>query len=515
MSAFAQAMAASSTTWNGAVSLSTPDVTNTYSGRLGLFFKGVRGLPVPTLFNFLEESSKESLVDTFVLAFHLRDCRGGKGERSLGRNAMKWLLVNFPEEFGKVVQYLPEYGRWDDMLSLFPGVLDLTDLDQVRKEFSCNVKSLYMPVEVQKKVVKLFCDKIREDAHRMSKGESCSLAAKWAPTENDSIDRQFKTVSTICEYMQITPRQYRKLYISPLRSYLNIVETYMCSKRWNEIEFSKVPSCAIKRLKKAFEKNCPETFQEWVDGLASGKTTVKAKQLYPHELVAEVDKKRSEDTVAEQQWKILEADAKKLGALKDAIPLVDTSGSMTGLPMNVAMAVGLIVANTVEGPFHNHLINFHTTPKFTVLPDGLSLFSRVTKLLNMGWGGSTNLQAVFDLILNRALECELDEADMPKKLIIISDMQFNQTESGRSTNLEDVNKKYASHGYKRPDIVFWNVNGSTTDFPASTKDTGTALISGFSTSILKSVMEGKEISPVGVMRDTLYSERYSVLRQNM
>jgi hypothetical protein len=526
MSNFATAMNYSGRTWNGAVSLSSPDITGQTNGRISLFFKAVRGLEDSRLYEYLSKSALENITDTFLLAFNIRDCRGGKGERDLGRKCLVWLFLNYPDEFNCVAPLISEYGRWDDLMELWPGVLDLTNIESVREKYLfSNIQSLDRFRELQFSFVRIVGNQLKKDLEEMHLGNPITICAKWAPTEGDSLDRKYKVVETLTDVMGITPKTYRKIYTSPLRQYLKIVERYMCERKWDQIDYSKVPSCAMKRLKKAFAKNAPDEFADWKRKLSVEEVKVNAKQLFPHELIYEIRKKHCSDEVCEAQWKVLEEEAKKLGSLEDIMIVCDVSGSMQSwgegnqktklsfCPMDVAIGLSLLVANTVKGVFHNHILTFHEKPSFHLVYDGSSLYDRYKRLASADWGGSTNLQATFDLILNKAIAHKLSENDMPKRLFIISDMQFNSIDRGSNmTNFEMIKKKYSDSGYTMPSIVFWNVCGSSTDFPVSVRDNGTALISGFSVDIMASFIDGKEFSPYSILRSTLDSERLEPIR---
>jgi hypothetical protein len=522
---FASAMTSCAKTWNGAISLSTPDITGESNGRIGLFFKSVRGLKDEDLYAYMRKSADENLIDTFLLAFYIRDCRGGKGERDLGRKCLIWLFLNYTEEFNCVAHLIAEYGRFDDLIELWPRVLDLQN---IKNEFYSSVldeAKLNRIAELQILFVKMFGDQLVTDRGDMESGKPISICAKWAPTEMDSYDRKYGVVLTLTKVMGVTLKQYRKQYTTPLRQYLKIVERYMCDRKWDEIEYSKIPSCAMKRLKKAFEKHSPEQFAEWKNKLQKGDVTVKAKQLFPHELIHEIRTKRLADQVCEAQWKVLEDEAKKLGFLKDTIFVCDVSGSMSSwtgnckpisknssCPMDVAIGISLLGANTVQGPFHNHIITFHENPTFHLIRDE-SIYKRWLSLTNAGWGGSTNIQATFELILSKAITYGLSQNDMPKRLFIISDMQFDIADRNITTNFQEINNKYTLAGYVRPDIVFWNVCGSNDDYPVSVTDNGTALVSGFSSSILSSFINQKDFSPYTILRSALDSERLAPIRR--
>jgi hypothetical protein len=505
--AFARAMINNLiTTWNGAVSNATPDPSLETDGRVSIFFKATRGLEDDKLYKFMEKSSNENLTDTFILAFYIRDCRGGQGHRDLGRKMLTWLFQNYPEEYNKIFKLIPEYGRYDDLFTVFPNSVNITSEKQL---------------EVQQNVVKYFCEKLHASRLNMVKGEPTDLIGKWTASENDTDDKKYKIVKTICDEMKITPKFYRVNYTSPLRAYLDVVERKMAGNKWEDIDYSKVPSNAMKILKKAFEKHTPERFIEWKNGLESGKTKVNAKQLYPHEIIKEIREKGKADEVVIQQWKNLEEEVIKLGSLKKSLVVVDTSGSMESpnyLPLDMACALGLIISNCIEGEFHNHVITFNNTPEFVLINDG-NIKERYTQLRNIPWGGSTDIQKTFDLILEKAQAANLSPEDMPEKIYIISDMQFNTIE-GRydsftrkeNTNFQEIEEKYKQTCYKRPDIVFWNVNGSTDDFPVTVNDDGTILISGPSPSIIKSIVLSESFDTISIMRTTLDSNRYKIIK---
>jgi hypothetical protein len=485
-------MLARSQTWNGAESISTPDVTCERSGRIGLFFKGVRGLSEDRLHKYLDKALEESVKDAFLLTFQLRDCRGGKGERTLGRQAFAYLATHSPANFLKVLDLIPKYGRWDDILQF----------------------ARYGQKMIRCSTLEIIREQLVKDVEAMSKGESISICAKWLPTENGATDKGL--VADLCKHLNISPKKYRTEFISPLRAYMNIVEQYMCDKKWDHIDFSRVPSCAMKRLKKAFQKHTPANFMTWRICLNARETEVKVKHLQPHELIKEVEMGTADD-VTQAQWNVLENEVHKLGTLQDAIVVVDVSRSMmrsylqsTVAPIEVAIGMGLLISGTVDGPFKNHVITFSESPEFVKLTK-TTLKDRFDEISKIGWGTSTNVQATFDLILAQATRYNLKEEDMPKRLIMISDMDFYHC--GTDTNFELAEKKYRVAGYKLPQIIFWNVDGQSRDFPCTCDTQGTALISGFSPSIMKAILTGKEFTPWTIFRDTVDDERYDSVRE--
>ena len=530
MSNFATAMNTTHT-WNGAVSYTLADPSGQCNGRISLFFKAIRQLNIPSLYEYLREAANEDLVDTFLLSFNIRDCRGGKGERNLGRKALIWLFLNYPDKFMKVAELMSLYGRYDDLMYLWPKVLDLSDYDRlenINQNYCCNIKTheqLFHLEELQWSLVDIMGKQLLADKKLMLQGKPVSLCAKWAPTQKDKLDKEFGVVKMLCGKMNISFKVYRTVFTSPLRKYIDIVERYMCDKQWEEIDFNKVPSCAMLRLKKSFETNTPLTFLNWKEKLNKGEAKVNAKQLFPHELVVKLN---PNDTVLEAQWKVLEDEALKLGSLSDTLCVVDTSGSMTNwgwsgkkknpnfTPFDVATAMGILISNTVQGPFHNHVITFHTQPVFEVLRKG-TLYERYQQIKNIPWGGSTNIQATFKLILQKAKNANLSQEDMPKRIIIISDMQFNIAEGygNNKTNFDAIERQYNESGYKRPIIVFWNVNSSIGDFPVTVDKNNTVMVSGYSPSIIKAIMNEKSFTSYNIMRAALDDERYNPVRARL
>jgi len=491
------------TTWNGAKSYKVVDNKDKndpecYNERLTLFYKANRNIN-EKLDNMMHSSCEEHLIDTFLISFNKRDCRGGSGERQVGRDMFVYLARNYPNHFIKVIHLIGDYGRFDDLLYLLPSISNTSK-------------------EVEESVLEYIKNTLESDKNKMNNGESTTILAKWLPSENDSKDRKYKIVDTICKYMKITPKQYRKDYITPLRAYLNIVECLMCSRRWEDIDFNKVPSCAMHKLKYAFEKHTPESFRSWKDGLRNNETKVNAKQLFPHEIIKQINEVGHDDLLI-AQWKVIEQQIEEYGSFKDCLVVVDTSDSMRqddSLPLHNACALGLLVSNFVKGDFHNLVITFNDIPEFVEIPDG-NIVQRFNHIKQISWGGSTNLQKTFEIILKRCIEHKVKQEDCPKKIIIISDMQFNTIEGynqGQKTNLEDINEKYSKSGYTRPDIIFWNVASCyTDDFPVTTDDNGTCIISGFSPAIIKSLLTNDKLSSVSIMNTNIHSERYNPIKE--
>lgn len=492
--------------------------------RVKFFFKCMRNTNTPLLYSYLKECAKENLLDTFLLVFNLRDCRHGKGERTLAKKAFIWLFINYPTEFTSIVHLIPDYGRWDDILSLWPKILQLRlhSAEYIQKNYDSKTvteDSLIKLRNLQTTFVKLLGNQLIKDKQNMENGKNISLCAKWAPSEKDSLNQKYKIVTVLVNQMNWSLKEYRSIYLTPLRQYLDIVERKMCSKQWEDINFSKVPSQAIHRLKNAFERHTPDSFRVWKNQVILGEEKVNSGQLFPHELIVKIKYSNSINDFVELQWAELE---KNYNNFSDAIFLIDVSQSMHAwqwkskhevqnlnfAPIDIAIALGILGSNSVSGEFHNHIISFHSTPSFTVLPDS-SLFERFNIIKNMGWAGSTNLYAVFELILKQAKSSNLPSEKMPKRLFIISDMQFDSIEGyTNKTHFQAIEKLYASSNYNIPQIIFWNVAGDVIDLPVHSNKQNTALLSGFSLNLIDSVFSDVRLTPYDMMRNVLDDQHY-------
>jgi len=522
-----------------AVSYGTPVVSGEYEGRISWFFKGTRDLNFVFASQYLEKAMKESKEDTFCLIFNTRDVLKGKGERDLGRKAMQWLLINYPEDTARVVSLIPEYGRWDDLYSLFPRVLDLVDLAWVNSNFCSHVtqKTLEKARIAQKHVVVIFKDQLQCDWRNHLDSKPITLAAKWCETEGSGDDKRYGLVQQICAEWKLHPKGYR-VRVGEMRTALNVVEKLCAGKRWDEIDYSKVPAQTMKKLHKAFDKNDHVRFGEWLRKLHKKDPTVKvcAKTLHPHELVASYFSQNvyaevgcgsihQIDRVIEDQWSTLEDIVKKSTALEKTIVVSDVSGSMyfnstadaanTVKPAHVCIALSLMIARCSRAPWNNAILPFSVDPHYHKITSE-SLHDRISEIQKIPQGFNTDFIKVFQNILERHDRYKLKPEDHPERIIVISDMPFDQADRN-ITNLAAIDQLYAarpergSQKLKRPALVFWNVSGSL-DFPVTEKHKNLCLISGFSTSVISALMTATDFSPACVLREVIDSDRYNPVR---
>ena len=236
-----------------------------------------KDLNIPTLYTYLRTAcygknvsckTDVNIKNIFVIIFNMRD-KFGKGYRRLGRYAFTWLMINFPDHFNKIFKYIPAFGRWDDLLYLFPVFLNIDPDNEKAISFfkanyysDINTETLNKVKSVQENIIKYYTCQLKYDQTHMKEGKTCTLAAKWAPTEGGSMN---KLVSIFCKYMEITPKIYRKEFITPLRKYINITESYCCSNNWAKINYYNVPKVTLNKLEKSFFKHDEYRFYNWLN----------------------------------------------------------------------------------------------------------------------------------------------------------------------------------------------------------------------------------------------------------
>lgn len=405
------------------------------------------------------------------ILFYLRDVRGGQGERELFRNCLQWLGDNETETFEKIVGYVSEYGRWDDLFFDNKVCFDL------------------------------IAKQLKEDKD----SKTPSLLSKWLPTINASSKTTRAKAKFIAQKIGMNEVEYRKV-VRGIRKQLKVVEESMSAQKWDEINYSHVPSQASRIYKNAFKKHDPERYDAFIGKAEKGEAKINAATLYPYQLYmsARFDYSRT----LEALWKQLPDYT--MG--KNALVVADTSGSMESpgyVPMSVSVSLALYFAERNKGQFKNYFISFSENPKLHKIT-GDTLIDKM-RSIELGDVANTNLQAVFHLILETALKNKTPAEELPETIYIISDMEFDQAHSyrsGYSVRLhEAIKEKYEDAGYVMPTIVYWNVNARGNNLPVQHNEYGVAMVSGFSPVIFKMAVEHK--TPLQVMLDTINSERYS------
>jgi len=396
--------------------------------------------------------------------FWARDIRGGAGERRFFRIIWDHIRISVKpsgsEWFANLQELIPEYGRWDD---IWYGL----------DEFNQDVMDQIIAGLTEKN----------------------GLLAKWLP-------RKGQLFNAIRRQLDMTPKDLRKSLVE----LSNTVEQKMCAKQWSDIEYRTVPSKAMAKYKKAFAKRDETRFDAFIHKVSTGEEKINANAIFPHEVIKEI-LNGDVDQVGKAQWEALPNYME--GSQERIMPVCDVSGSMTQpnmIPMSVSVALGLYISERNEGLFKDAFITFSGKPEMVYLEG--DIISRTSQLRYASWGMNTNIQATFALLLDRAVANNLTENEMPTKVLIISDMEFDRC-GGNQTNFQAIDNMYAQVGYKRPQIVFWNVNGRTGNVPINVDDNGTALVSGFSPAILKDILSGTITTPQAFVFKVLNSDRYA------
>ena len=413
------------------------------------------------------KAMKEDETLALRLLMWARDVRGGAGEREVVRKILLSLEKNYPEVLSRLLPHVAEFGRWDDLL-------------------------IFKTKAIKDQAFTLIGNALRERN---------GLAAKWMP-------RQGPLAVEIRQFFGMSPKFYRKSLVNLTK----VVEQNMCANDWSDINYSHVPSLAAARYQKAFKKHDPEGYEAYKAKLSTGEAKVNASAVYPYDVI----KSRrfgGDDKVIQAQWDAL---PNYIGD-ELVLPIVDVSGSMS-CPvggnanltcMDVSVSLGLYLADKNTGPFKDMFLTFSDKPKLQILKG--NLLDKLNQLQSAEWGMSTNLHAAFQCVLDYAVKGKVKAEDMPKYILVMSDMEFNACARHDDSAMQMIERKFKEAGYEAPGIVFWNLNARQGNVPVKHDKSGVALVSGFSPSIMTSILKADRLDPVSVMLATLNSPRYSVI----
>jgi hypothetical protein len=434
--------------------------------------------PVLDLFALIGSSRGKNITQEFDAAFQhdpvltlkvlfwARDARGGAGERETFRILFNRLCELDLKMAIRLLTLVPIYGRWDDLLSITHPVV------------SAVVLGYY--------------------ADELHKGDA--LASKWAPRQGPIANKLRKLLGLK------TPKEYRQLVVNQCRT----VEQSMCARQWHNIHYEHVPSLAGARYQKAFSKNDAARYNAWKETLKAGTGRVNSRALFPYDVLKSL---RNGDTqVAQAQWDSL---PNLLGS-DNILPMVDTSGSMLSRVgadskssltcADVALSLGLYVSDKQQGAFKDLILTFSGDSHLQRLEGNLS--QKLTQLSQAHWGMNTSIERAFREILRVAVMGNVPNSEMPKIILVLSDLEFDSSSDANQMAWSMAQETFQRHGYTTPKIVWWNLNARAGNFPVRQHATGAALVSGFSPSILKSVLKCEEFSPLNVMMETLNNSRY-------
>lgn len=492
MNKFTQALSNLTTTENGALTYKSSN-----SFLVDFFFQAAasRG-NTDRVIKLFENAFTEDKEKALKLLFWLRDIRGGAGERNSFRSILSWLSQNETAWLTKNLHLIPEFGRFDDLFILF-------DTPCLEDTIS------FLKIQWQK------------DLESVETGQlqNLSLLGKWLPSENAS-SKQTKRYANVLISSGLfgTAKEYRKS-LTLLRTSLNIVEQKISKKEYENIDYSKLPSYAALKYRKAFFRHDEARYKEYLGEVTAGTKEIKSTTLYPYDLTrvygySTWGPKPEIDPTVEAQWKALPDYVPEI----NGIVVYDTSGSMKSgdkpEPIDISVSLALYIAQRNKSEaWKNWVIPFSSKAELKKI-QGDNLRDQISSIFT-GDCSNTNLQSVFDLILFRGIKEGLTQEDMPKTLIIISDMEFDDIYSWgsavKSTNFEEISRSYQNYGYERPKLIWWNVASRHDNIPCKITDKGNMLISGCSPSILKTVLSG-EYDATEAMNATIESKRYSVIK---
>jgi len=445
-----------------------------------LFFKigASRGKDITPVFVAAFADNKDL---TLRIAQWSRDVRQGAGERQIFRDILAYLEKTDIEAASLVINKIPELGRWDDLLVVTQPQLK--------------------------------AQAFRMITNALQSGNG--LCAKWMP-------RKGPVSVELRKFMEMTPKQYRKTLVG----LTNVVETAMCAKEWEKIDFSKLPSLASARYRSAFHRNS-EAFKAYVEKLADPKDNsvkVNAGAVFPYDVLKTAMSPRYGTLTLSKtdrdfiiaQWNAL---PNYVGD-SNILPMVDVSGSM-GCPaggraskssvtcMDVAVSLGLYLSDKNTGVFNGTFCTFSESPDIVSLKG--DIIQKIEQMSSSKWGMNTNVISAFKKVLKVAVDGKVPQEEMPSTLLILSDMQFDHCASFDDSAMQSIRRNYEDAGYIAPRVVFWNIQAAD-NVPVKHNEAGVALVSGFSPVIVKNILAaGDKFDPETIMLETIMSSRYNLV----
>lgn len=473
-------------TENGAVALKS-----TYSSLVDLFgsigaFRNRTDNEIETAFS--KAFAEDKLLAT-KMAYYSRDIRfGGLGERRVFRVILNFLAKVYPEIAKKNMQHISTFGRFDDLYEFVGTNIESTMWDLIKAQWISDIQN-------------------------MNNHESISVMSKWLKSANTSSKESSKLGKLTASKLGLSEKEYRKT-LSALRKYLDVVEIKMSGNQWTSIKYPAVPSKAMNIYRNAFKKHDEDGFNAYIEKVSNGEEKINASTLFPYDILEKMagghfSLRVNYDKVLEEQWKAL---PNYVEGENNVLIMADTSGSMSGRPMATSVGLAMYFAERNHGVFKDVFMTFSSRPSFVQLK-GNSVYERIKCVLSIV--ENTNLQAAFELILKTAINNNLTVEDMPKSLVVISDMEFDSAtgayRSDRWTFYESMRKMYADKGYEIPNIIFWNVNSRNDVFQVTSDYKGVQLASGQSPSVFKSILKNIGCTPYEAMVNTLNNPAYDCI----
>ena len=433
---------------------------------------------------FADALKEDKLLATKCL-FYARDVRGGLGERKTFRTLLKYNANMHPEIIRPNIPLISEYGRFDDLYELIGTQLEEDMWAFMKAQFELDEKS-------------------------MKANKPCSLLAKWVKTP-DASSKETRKLGILTAQKFGTSVYAFKRRLRALRKYLQIVECKMSAKEWSEIDYQAVPSRAMALYRKAFTRNDSARYAKYLSSVERGETKINSATLYPYDILEGycsygLSLKTTLDRTLEAQWKAL---PNYLDQPANALVIADTSGSMWGRPLMSAVGLAIYFADKNTGPYHGLWMSFSEDSKIQKLK-GETLAQKIKSIDTDHWDANTNLERAFMHVLQIAVENKVPQEEMPKSLIVISDMQIDRC-VGEWSFYDEMRKRFNRAGYEIPGVVFWNVDSRSDTFHADKSRKGVQVCSGQSASTFKQLMGAVTCTAMELMAKVLKGERYSAI----
>lgn len=453
---------------------------STYDANLDIFTGISRYNDTDEIINKFKKALAEDKTLALANLLYILDIREGKGERLLFKTIFRYLCLNEKELALIVLPKISELGRWDYILEGLDTLIDTEVISLIKTQIENDKKSV-----------------------------TPTLLAKWLPSHRTHGVKN-ELAKELIKKLNITEEEYRKT-LTALRKKLNLIENNLTKKNYSSIDFEKVPTKAMLKYKESFNRNCSEKYSQYLADVRNGTKKVNTSGLCCYEIVRNILLDLPVDvSLFDVMWNNQKDFLN--GYNKNLMVVADTSGSMQDyacLPLSNAIGLALYIAERNKGAFKNHFITFSENPRLQEVV-GKNIFDKVHNIECEV--ANTDIDKVFELLLNTAEKNNTNQDEMPSHLIIISDMEFDEgIYSKQGTNFEGWKNAFKNKGYELPKIIFWNVAGNTMGVPTTKFENDVAMVSGFSTTILKHLLNLEEYNPSLVMLDTL--EKYIKILQ--
>lgn len=466
-------------TENGAVALNT-----TSDARLDLFgtIGALRDADENRITTLFSEAYAQDKLFATKIAFYARDIREGLGERKTFRTIIRYMAEHHPEALRPNLDLIGVFGRYDDLYELIGTPLE-DDMWKVMK------------------------NQFEEDWKNILTGNSAiSLLGKWIKTADASSPKTRKLGILTAHKLGYSVFEFKRM-VRSMRKRIGVVESLMSAGKWTEIKYPEVPSRAMMIYRRAFVKHDPDGFSEFINKADKGEVKINASTLYPYDIVEKILYGRENNKVLEAQWKAL-PDYIEQGT--NALIMADVSGSMCGRPMATSIGLAIYFAERNTGAYHNLFMTFSSNPQIVTLK-GETLHQKIKNVENADWCGNTNLKAAFEKVLDIAEKNNVSQEEMPKAIVVISDMEIDYCGDKNWSFYDKMEKKFQKAGYVIPNVIFWNVYSRHDLFHADATRKGVQLASGQSVTVFKQVLQNLGYNPVEAMENTINSERYDCI----